>query len=70
MSALGGVSAKGMFGGFGIYKDGRMFGLVASDILYLKADQENRDEFTSLGLEPFVFESKAGGRQISMSYYQ
>ena len=31
-SPLGGVSAKAMFGGYGIYKDALMFGLVADNV--------------------------------------
>ena len=30
-----------MFGGGGVYHDGVMFGLVASDTLYLKVDETN-----------------------------
>lgn len=36
----GGVRAKAMFGGFGIYRDNLMFGLVADDILYFKVDKK------------------------------
>ena len=39
---LGPVSARRMFGGHGIFLDGVMFGLIADDQLYLKADEENR----------------------------
>jgi DNA transformation protein len=35
---VGGVSFKRMFSGYGIMKDGMMFALVASDILYFRAD--------------------------------
>jgi len=34
---LGPIRARKMFGGYGIYHDGVMFGLVADDTLYLKA---------------------------------
>jgi len=32
-----------MFGGYGIYHDGLMFGLVENDILYLKADESTKN---------------------------
>lgn len=62
------VTAKRMFGGHGIFRDGLMFGLVADSMLYLKVDDGNRAEFEDRGLEPFTYESK--GKPIKMSYYQ
>jgi DNA transformation protein len=35
LQPLGGVSARAMFGGWGVYLDGRMFALVAEDTLYV-----------------------------------
>ena len=57
-----------MFGGYGIYHDGVMFGLVADDELYLKVDDSNRTDFETLGLEAFVYDKQ--GKQMKMSYYQ
>jgi DNA transformation protein len=65
---MGAVEAKAMFGGFGIYRKGLMFGLVANDCLYLKADDENRPDYESRALPPFTYERK--GKKLSMSYYQ
>ena len=67
MTPLGGVSARAMFGGHGIYKDGMMFGLVADDTLYIKTDVENRPEFERLGLKPFVYVIK--GKPTSLGYF-
>lgn len=66
MEPFGGVSSKSMFGGYGIYKDGIMFGLVAEDTLYLKVDDFNRFEFERLDLEPFVYTK--GKKPMAMSY--
>ena len=68
MESVGPVSAKGMFGGYGIFLDGLMFGLVADSILYLKVDKENENEFKAKGLEPFTYNKK--GKEIKMTYYQ
>jgi TfoX/Sxy family transcriptional regulator of competence genes/protein-L-isoaspartate O-methyltransferase len=68
LAPIGAVSARAMFGGFGIYHDGVMFGLVADDTLYLKVDKENRQEFVDEGAEAFVYEGK--GKSISMSYFR
>lgn len=34
---FGAVRAKRMFGGYGLYHDNLVFGLVADEVLYLKA---------------------------------
>ena len=64
---FGPVSARKMFGGYGIYHEGVMFGLVADDILYLKADANSRDKFLARGLGPFEYEKN--GKRVAMSYY-
>jgi len=66
LEPLGGVSARRMFGGWGIYKDGVMFALIAYDQLYLKVDDGNRAAFEARGLQPFTYTGK--GRPIRMSY--
>lgn len=65
---FGPVSARAMFGGYGLYLDGVMFGLIAFDTLYFKVDDGNRDEYIDAGTGPFTYEGKR--RPIEMSYYQ
>ena len=67
LEALGPVSAKPMFGGYGIYLDGLMFALVADDALYLKVDDVSRDAFAAAGLEAFNYAKK--GKIYQMSYH-
>ena len=62
---FGPVKARRMFGGYGIYHDALMFGLVAEDELYLKTDEKSVRAFTELGLPPFEYEK----RGKKMSYY-
>lgn len=69
LAPIGFVEVKSMFGGHGVYCDGRMFGLVAQDVLYLKVDDTNRPDFEAEGLEPFRYE-KANGVAAVMSYYE
>lgn len=57
-----------MFGGYGIYHENVMFGLVAEDVLYFKADEETISDYEVLGLGPFLFEKN--GKMVAMSYYQ
>jgi DNA transformation protein and related proteins len=68
LSGFGEVEAKSMFGGYGLYHEGLMFGLVADDMVYFKVDAESESEFVNLGLEPFLYEKN--GKQMKMSYYQ
>ena len=52
LEPLDGVSAKAMFGGFGIYRRGVMVALIADEMLYLKADDINRPDFEAAGYIP------------------
>lgn len=68
MANVPGVNKRAMFGGFGIYRSGLMFALIAEEQLYFKANDFLADEFTALGLPPFVFESK--GKAVALKYYR
>ncbi len=59
------VSARSMFGGFGIYRDDRMFALIAYDTFYVKVDETSRPEFEAAGLAPFTY----GENRVVMAYY-
>ena len=63
-----GTTAKSMFGGFGIFKNGIMFGLVAEDTLYFKVDEFNKFEFERLELGPFIY--MKGNKPMPMSYHR
>ena len=67
LRAFGPVTAKPMFGAWGLYKDGVIFALVAQEVMYLKADAATAAAFDAEGLEPFVYESKVDER-IETSY--
>jgi DNA transformation protein len=64
---LGPVRAKRMFGGFGIYLNDWMFGIVVDEVFYLKADDRNRKDFEAQNLPPFTYQKK--GKEITMSFY-
>lgn len=65
---FGRIHVRKMFGGYGIYHDGIMFGLVADDTLYLKADHTTAKHFESRGLNQFEYDK--GGKPVKMSYYE
>jgi DNA transformation protein len=66
---FGEVKIKLMFGGAGIYFKEQMFGLIADERVYLKANDETRTAFEREGSKPFVFESK-NGDTVAMSYFE
>jgi DNA transformation protein len=68
-AAFGPVVPRRMFGGFGIYADGTMFGLVSDGLVYLKADRETVAAFEREGQGPFTYTAK-GGRRAVMSYWR
>jgi DNA transformation protein and related proteins len=66
---FGPVSVRRMFGGAGIFVDGRMIGLVSRDAIYLKADPETIPAFEQEGLAPFSYATKGGERRLT-SYWR
>jgi DNA transformation protein len=66
LQPLEGVSARRMFGGWGIYKDGLMFALIARDQLYFKVDDGNRAAYEQADLPYFTDTEK--GKPIRMPY--
>lgn len=67
LSDFGEVEAKRMFGGFGIFRDGLMFGLIADGCLYLKADDQSRSSFEDEDLTAFSYYKK--DKEFKLSYY-
>ena len=53
LSPLGDVATRPMFGGHGVFLDGKMFALISKNVLYLKADDENRADFEAAGMKPY-----------------
>ena len=66
LSPLGDVTAKRMFGGVGLFRDGLMFGLIADYILYLQVDDSNRGTYQAVGMRPF----RPGEKSPVTPYYQ
>ncbi len=66
LELVDGATARRMFGGTGVYAEGRMFALAYGDRLYLKVDDESRAEFEELGSGPF----RPNERQTLRSFYE
>ncbi len=69
LTPLGPVSLRRMFGGVGVFHDGLMVALLASDTLYFKVDDDNRGDFEAAGSGPFQYQAKGATRGLT-SYYQ
>ena len=63
----GRVASRRMFGGAGLYRDGKMFGLIAEDTVYLKVGDANRGDYEVQGCKPF---KPYADRATVMSYYE
>ncbi len=47
---LDGVSARAMFGGHGVYLDGRFFAVISGGRIYFRTDEESRRAYTEQGM--------------------
>jgi len=70
LSDLGDVRSRAMFGGYGIYHDGIMIGLIADSVFYLKVDDGNRAAFEAAGSKPFTYRRKSRTKDVAMSYWE
>lgn len=55
LAPLGPAQARRMFGGWGLYVDGLMVGLIAQEQVYFKTDALTRPRWNAAGGRPFVY---------------
>ena len=67
LKRLGGVEARRMFGGLGLYSRGTFFGLLYKERLYFKTDDSTRPEYEARGSEGF--QPRANAKNVKMTYY-
>ena len=60
------VTARRMFGGYGMYRGDLMFGLIASDVLYFKVGDANRPDYEAAGSAPFFVRDG----KVALPYWQ
>lgn len=68
MTLFGRPTVRAMFGGYGVYRDDRIFAIIVDDRLYFKAGQSTRAEFEAKGLRPFSYVAR--GKSVTMSYFE
>ena len=66
---VAGITSRAMFGGWGIYRDGKMFAVIVEGELFFKADEEGRRAFQALGSRPFTYTTRARSKPVVMSYW-
>jgi len=65
-----GVTARAMFGGYGLYQDGVIFGIITDvDELRFKVDDSNRAQYEALGSTPFTYTGHKHKQPTVMQYY-
>lgn len=70
LSDISGISSRNMFGGWGIYKKGVIFGLIINGALYFKVGESNRPDFEKFGSKPFSYKVKTRKKPIELSYWE
>jgi DNA transformation protein len=69
LAPLGEVEIKRMFGGAGLYFDGKMFGLIDDDTVFLRVNDETRPEFVARQM-PAFHPVRSDPNKVSENYYQ
>ena len=68
LAPLPGVTARRMFGGYGLYCGSVFFGILLDNSLYLKADDGNRGDFERAGSE--IFSYARAGKRATLNFYR
>lgn len=66
-AGLGHVTIRSMFGGKGIYHQGRIIGLEVDGDVLLKADKESAPDFARAGSSQWIYDGKK--RPMAMPYW-
>jgi len=66
LEALGSVTCRSMFGGFGLYSGETFFAIVSEGRLYFKTDASTRAAYLEQGMEPF----RPSAKQTLKNYFE
>jgi len=69
LGAWGPIQAKRLFGGYALYRDGALFGLVMRERVYFKTGPGNLADYVGAGMAPFQY-TRSTGRVIATHYYE
>jgi DNA transformation protein len=65
-----GITSRAMFGGYGFYKDGVIFAIIANGVLYFRVSDETRPMFEERGSKPFTYLMPNRKKTSTMPYYE
>jgi DNA transformation protein len=68
-SASGPIRLRRFFGGEGIYAGDVMIGMVFSDVVYFKTDEETRKAFVAEACKPFSFLKRGTGETVVTTWF-
>ena len=69
LGAWGPIEAKRLFGGFALYRDGTIFGLIMRERVYFKTGAGNLADYVAAGMPPFQY-TRSNGRVIATHHYE
>ena len=62
----GPITARAMFGGYGIYFDKKIFSILIGEQLFFRVDQSNIQDYEHYKCKPFVYEGK--NKPVALPY--
>lgn len=65
---FGPIDVRSMFGGQGLYIEGKIFGLVVDGEIFIKVSPSTKPAFAAAGSSPFVYEGKT--KPVEMPYWR
>ena len=68
LSCCGNITHRALFGGYGIYNDGKILAIIADDELYFKVNDSNKQDFVDSDSEPFTYYKN--NKPYSLSYWK
>ena len=68
-AGIPGITSRKMFSGYGIYKDGIIFAIIAGSDVYFRTDDKTRPLFEKYGSEPFSYE-RLGKIAVLKNYWR
>jgi DNA transformation protein and related proteins len=61
------ATARAMFGGYGLYAEAKIFGVMDDDVVFFRVDDDSRPAFEAAGARPFA---PIPGQKPMMSYWE
>lgn len=67
---IDGITSKRMFGGFGFYQNGTIFGLIIEDKLYFKVGDSNKKDYEKYKSKQFSYPVKGRKHLVALPYWE